>query len=513
MRHILLFLFLLALPALACSLDDEDEDDLDVGLPPTRPLVVADPADALSGSPVFAPSDCPFDMPSGENLRCGYVSVPETRGGNDGRLVHLAVVVIPSRSSSPLPDPVVYLSGGPGDTAVGDLASWLNYPLRDRRDIILFDQRGTGFSQPHLGCPEMNEVDDDADEDAMFDAARACRNRLARSGINLAAYNSAASAADLHAVRQALGYVEWNLIGVSYGTRLALTAMRDYPQGIRSVVLDSVYPPNANAYSEQPLHIANAIEGMLAGCAAQAACNRAYPDLRDKFYELLEYLEESPVEFDDDWVLDAQALLDDLTQALYDSGAILFMPYALDEAYYENYDPLIELLSEEEFDDDFVDDEDWYFEDDAEDLFDSEGAYYSVECYESVYFGDLDDAWELVADFPAVLAEILYWDLEGLYQICDIWDLPAPDARESEAVRSDIPTLLLAGEYDPVTPPAWAHLAARTLSRSYVFVAPAAGHALIDLNDCTMQMIIDFINNPQRSPDGSCLTRPAFVLP
>jgi pimeloyl-ACP methyl ester carboxylesterase len=499
-----LFVALLMLPALACGLFDDEEMAGVAEAPllpaPNLPL----PPEGSTGTAVtkFEIAPCPFALPAGENVRCGYLHVPENRTRAGGPTIKLAVAVIGSLAQAPRPDPLLYLSGGPGDSALHEIEEWLASPLRERREIILLDQRGTGYSQPGLHCPEMDEMDD------ALEGARACRRRLVRQGVDVGAYNSAASAADIDDLRRALGYQEWNLLGVSYGSRLALTVMRDYPRGLRAVVLDSVYPPVADAYTEQPLHIIHAIDALLAGCAADRACNNAYPDLADLFYELLADLQEYPVELDDETLLDGDLLVSQLTEALYDTAAISLLPYALYEAYYENYEPLLELLAGEE--DEWDDVAEW---DEEDNLSESQGAYYAVECYEEIPFGNLDQAWALIASYPAVVSEGLFSDLEQLYIMCDVWDVGAAPALESTAVVSDLPTLILVGEYDPVTPPQWGRTAGQTLSRHYYFEWPRGGHAVAFADDCMMRIVLAFLDNPLAAPDGSCIAPRPFALP
>jgi pimeloyl-ACP methyl ester carboxylesterase len=450
-------------------------------------------------------TDCPFWQPSRDSVRCGNLYVREAYYQEDSPLIKLAVVILPSVNAIAEPDPILYLSGGPGDSAISEVGEWLRSPLRQEREIVLLDQRGTGYSEPFLGCPEL--VDMDWDEDVL-ELLRSCRNRLAAGGVNLSAYHSVASAADIHQLRLALGYESWNLLGVSYGSRLALTVMRDFPEGIRSVVLDSVYPPNANAYTEQPYHIAAALQSLFDGCAVDPACRQVYPNLEQVFYSLTAELDSDPIEFDDGSLWDGPGLIMDITDLLYDSSAISFLPYAMYEASVQNYDPLLELIDGG----DSLDEEHDWFEFD-EDLYESDGAFYAVECFESVAFGDTEAAWDLLNGFPDALALPLFYDLEEMHSACEVWNVGTAKEITTQAVISPIPTLVLAGEYDPVTPPAWARLAGTTLINHKYFELPRGGHALIDAGPCMLEIIHHFINDPYSEPDGACLAPLDFVLP
>lgn len=460
------------------------------------------------GTSVFQEDDCPFEILEGqeEQIRCGYLYVPEDYSQPEGTEIELAVAIIRSLSDQPAADPIVYLDGGPGGSALAAPDSWMESPLRDKRDIILLDQRGTGFSLPSLNCIEIEEDTEDA-----LAATKACRDRLADAGVNLSAYNSANNAADVNALRLALGYKEWNIYGVSYGTRLALTTMRDFPTGIRSVVLDSVYPPNIDAYSEQPLNNADAIQAMLDGCAANSACNQAYPELDQKFYELIGQLNKEPVDLDGE-ELTGDQIVEQLVQTLYDTYTIPELPLIIHAASQADYDPLLELMNPSEEADGA--NRQYSRQDGEGDISDSEGMFYSVECYEEFPFGSVAEAEKLVSKYPTQLTDGLLAGLEQEYEACDIWNVGQAGQIETEAVSSDIPTLLLAGEYDPVTPPDWAKLATETLSNHQYFEIPAGGHALIDAGECPLGLIVNFVDNPTTSLDGSCIAElePVFVI-
>ena len=232
---------------------------------PTDTPAIPSPAPAQPYQPVFNPAPCAFPVPGGYRVYCGYLVVPENRAAPNSALIQLHVAVFQSFAEGPEPDPVVHLAGGPGSSSLDVVAYLFGQGLDavlNRRDFIFFDQRGTGYSRPRLDCPERNALtptllsgalSDDQEFQAIVDAFHRCRDRLTAQGIDLSAYNSAASAADVNDLRLALGYEQLNLYGDSYGTRLALTVMRDYPGAVRSVVLEldlsarsqSVYCPGS----------------------------------------------------------------------------------------------------------------------------------------------------------------------------------------------------------------------------------------------------------------------------
>lgn len=278
-------------------------------------MVAASPAAGSDGGGRFKRGPCATEFPAELTVDCGMLTVPESRrvdGSRAGpRNVELPVAIIRSADRSHAADPVVFLDGGPSFNELNpDTASLLaSLPIAAHRDVILYNERGVGFATPRLGCPEFDQVLEDAFtidplyEDRavpMFlDADTACRQRLARQGIDLRSYDSAADAADLNDLRIALGYRRWNLFAVSADGVVALTAMRLYPDGIRSVALDS---PTGNQWQMRgPDFVRTAnrmLEKVFAGCAADRACNRAFPRLRARFYDRVHALRRHPVVVD-----------------------------------------------------------------------------------------------------------------------------------------------------------------------------------------------------------------------
>lgn len=323
---------------------------------------------AQDGLPFFEAAPCPFALPpgevEGETLACGYLYVPEDRGDPTSPSIRLAVAVIFSTDPNPPPDPIIFLEGGPGGGAISGLESWLTTPFVQKRDFILLDQRGTGYSLPSLNCPEVEQS-----EEGNFDAEQTCHDRLIADGINIAAYTSAESAADVSDLRLALGYNQWNVYGISYGTRLALTVLRDYPEGVRSVILDSVYPPHVNAYEQQAPNGMIAFKRLFDDCAADSVCSSAYPDLESVFYRTVEYLnaEAGSYSADDpetgEWVeyeIIGDDLVDALFEALYLTDVIPYLPlaiYTADAGDYEEAFALFEGTSDVQITAYFTDDE------------------------------------------------------------------------------------------------------------------------------------------------------------
>ncbi len=442
----------------------------------------------------FREADCPLDISDAFAVECGYLTVPENRTVADSPPIDLAVAILRAPAPDPQPDPIIYLAGGPGGSALSDLEGepevWASYTFSQERDLIFIDQRGTGYSTPTLDCVEMDEAGDDEFPEA------ACRERLLAEGIDLTAYNTTENAADVVALVDTLGYDEWNLLGISYGTRLALAIMRAQPPGLRSVLLDSPFPPNAATPETESLHTLAALRTLFENCAADPDCGAAFPDLEAVFLETVTALNEDP---------DAEIYGDDLVYLLEEAltaGAdyIYLLPlliYDVAEGNFELYDELAaELQGEAGF---------AKFQDGV-DRTDSEGMYHSVICRDEFAFGDYDEAERLaLAEIPVELQEALFSTTAQIFEVCDIWGAGQADPIENEAVVSDLPTLILVGEYDPATPPAWGRLTAETLSQAYYFEFPGAGHSLLSSEDCAIELADDFFADPTVEPDRSCL--------
>lgn len=560
-----------------------------IGLVPLAPSAAQDgPAPGIAWGP------CPMVLPRGEidgqTVQCGTLTVPQDRTQPGGTQVQLAIAIVRSRSASPAPDPVLYLEGGPGGSALSGIDWWTDSPLRATRDVILLDQRGMGYSMPRLHCFELNELEDEVVPDdtplsrAEIRALESCRQRLRRDGVDLGDYNSAASAADIADLRVALGFETWNLLGISYGTRLALTVMRDHPAGVRSVVLDSAYPPVVDAYEEAAVNTTRAFRRLFDDCAAGPACAAAYPTLEQDFYAMVDRLDRKP-QYVADLGMDIYGtdVIYLVFDTMYFTPLIPYLPLMVHELSQGRTDTFVMLYEGSLPDDGSADDPVWTFVDEfywlldeldddpyfdvldaldswqagdwdalgrlikgsfsasdaaylldllaglspedldrlalalvAEDVWDTGGAYDAVECYEEIPFNSLDDAALFATGLPPAIVEADVRGLEVQMAVCAIWDTGIAPPLEDLPIASDIPTLVLAGQYDPITPPVWGYVAASTLPNSLTLEFPGVGHSVIDGGDCPLQIVQAFLDAPTQPLDARCIdamTAPAFVLP
>lgn len=270
------------------------------------PVIAAGGANAAYPVTVEA---CPRPLPAaeveGKTVICGRVDVPEDHDAPNGPRIKLSFAVLKAHTQSPAPDPLIYLHGGPGGGAVRDLAG-IVVPIfeghRARRDVVTFDQRAAGISSDMVTCFSTFENSLDLlfnpaslDGAKIEDLFRKCTTELKDSGRNLAAYNTVQNAKDVRAVMLALGYGDYNIYGISYGTKLALEVMRSAPENVRSVVIDSVFPPNARSYDTNILPVQEGVQQVINQCAADDACAKAFPDLEATIQRVAVKLEKNPI--------------------------------------------------------------------------------------------------------------------------------------------------------------------------------------------------------------------------
>ncbi len=463
-----------------------------------------------SHSTAYTPTECDFSLPSGfddEDVDCGTVSVPESRHGLSDATIQLAVAVYKSRGSESQGDPVVYLSGGPGGAAIASsewiLADSTVRRLLNDRDVVFIDQRGTGQSSPSLKCLELDDVDfetallpsDDPQLRAEgLAAVRACREYLAGEGVALGAYTTQENAADIPEVLRALGYREWNLYGVSYGTRLAQAVMRDHEQGLRSVILDSPAPLDTSFIADIPVSFQGALDAVVAACAADTACRDNYGDLGETLESIASSLQQEPFiatayvdsegEESIEVLIDAPRFLDMLHGFLYSTWAIEYLPEELREAEERGEEAFTFLAS--------------YALMAWGDM--SRGMYLSVNCAEELPRLERGDHG---GNTQGIVHEYLLDFRHEFADMCETWDVPAAEERLLQPLVSDIPTLVLSGAFDPVTPPAYAERVASTLTNAHLFVFGNESHGLLG-STCPTRLIRDFLNDPTTQPEPRC---------
>ena len=447
-------------------------------------------------------------LPALKAARCGYLSVPEDRSRPSGRTIRLAVAIVPPVSQTPAPDPVVNLAGGPGLSAIGAGPGLIDAGLNRDRELILMDQRGVGFSKPSLSCPEsarfvagrVGLVYDAASTGRRQEAAtRACHRRLLERGIDLGAYNTTENAADFADLRAALGIQQWNLYGLSYGTDLALTLMREHPDGIRSVTLDSVVPPHVVTLGGFWDNARRGFNNLFAACAAQPRCHRRHPELRRTFRRLVRKLESHPLTTRVRPTPDATPV-----KVVLDGGALTnwLILMALGPPDYPKVPNWIDQLAAGRPRNIAAS---WARLSPAP----GNGLQYGVECSEWVPSEPrsklLKKGRRVFPRYPdSVLAQAP--QVPFAFKDCGVWNVPKAPASQRAVTRSTIPTLLLSGSFDTATAPWQAQIAARTLPDSTVATIPGVGHDAVAKSRCARRVLASFLSAPS-APNTDCVAR------
>ncbi len=495
---------------------------------------------------------CPHDsLEIAPDLVCGFIAVPEERSDPTSRLITVFFGVRPGDGTHP--DPLVYLEGGPGGPAVpfsGPILDLAMATAAGGREVVFVDQRGTGYSNPNLSCVDPRWFVDGfpfpADESVeavdayLQQIAAECQARLRGEGVDLSAFTTIENALDVAELRLGLGVGEWNLFGGSYGTDLALTILRDAPDGVRSVVLDSVFQPEVNPLTDDVDDgVLRALDGMVATCLDDPTCAAAFDDPAADINGAIEALDREPVvvtgpsaelltglpafEFGPSVLLERLtvdranphllALVHGIATAddaeARAAAVATFVRLDAEQVLAELEALLDELNSFDDADPPEILDPavvarrlGWGVSGPAPEF--SDGLYNSVMCAEEAPYLDrglpadrTGHEWHpLAVEFAADWFRITH---------CDIWDVAPEDPIVVEPVVSDVPTMLLYTDLDFQTWPEWTERAAETLTDSHLFFYPSLGHVVAFYDVCPQTMIAEFLDNPSVAPDDGCI--------
>lgn len=440
---------------------------------------------------------CPFPYTAyTDGDRSGFLTVPLDRSQPDGPTTQLAYLVIQSKSEKRKPDPIVFLQGGPGGLvlALADPMSQLGTGIDPDRDFILFDQRGVGYSDPI--CPEAGQIIADLfakDLDIKMEASQlveqleTCKNSIQEEGRSIAHYGSKENAADLEDLRVHLGYEQWNLLGGSYGTRLAMTYMDLYKNAVRSATLISVFPPQVRMYDHLISNFDRSLQKVFVSCANDPSCVAKYPDIKTVFYEVLTDLEDTPFSYEvnrQPYVLNKQDFLLFLQQMLYDRYTIAGIP-AFIHAVKDRDKTQLAISTQVLLQRLQILNLGVYWSVMAED----EGAYDNQAKLDAELdrLPDYAPGISLFASDPTVIAD---------------WAASNEQTEKLYVGKSDLPTLLINGDFDPITPPVNAEKALDSLPNAHLSIIPYAGHT--PFSPCLFEIIRTFLEHPEQAPKDGC---------
>lgn len=490
----------LALLAAGCSSDGSD------GAADPKPTTTAGgssttAADAVEEDATFVKGDCwwevPAEVPDSTSITCGTIDVPADRTDPDTEMLTLAVARIHRDGAPADAQPLLYLHGGPGGDVLGTAPTGLmTNDALDDRDLITFDQRGSGRSTPSLNCPEKELAVLDAlgaakpwaeELTANRAAVKACYERLTGDGIDLNDYDTPASVADMESIRAAFDVDTWNLWGGSYGTRLGLAYAREHPEQVRSLVIDSVYSPDVGSVERSQALPVEAVDRLAKACAAQASCAAAHGDVSAKLDAAIAAFDQDPEELSGDVVLGDKTVsrsfaltgpdvLGGMFAALYDSDLIPSLPGVIASLAAGDRSIISAFVSTG-----------------VPRLVDlTEGAFYSVECADSGRLIDPADGAAALVD-PGKLALVALGTAETF---CPDWPVEHVASSFNDPVTADVPTLVFGGTLDPITPYTESKAQADRMPDARFVSVPNGGHGVAGFNDCTKAARRGFWDDP-----------------
>ena len=459
-----------------------------------RPLAIALVVSLGGAAPAAAQvslKPCTIEQVAGP-AECGTYDVWENRAAKSGRKIPLNLIVLRALTTPAQPDPLIFLQGGPGDAPSFNARyySRVFQEVRRTRDLVLIDLRGTGQSAA-LTCPELSRPGPSGTLSAdQLDvpAVRDCRLRLAKNA-DLTLYTTAIAADDLDEALGALGYSRVNVYGTSYGSRVAQVLMQRHPARLRTVAMKGIVPASMAAPADHAAAGDAAWRALVTRCRADAGCAKAFPRVAEEFDALLARLEKTSPIVELPATPSRPAVRLQATRGLFAEAFrnVLYSPEASagapklvrqllqgdDRSLAETVLAVRTLLGGDRL---------------------AAGFFLSVTCAEDVPFLPADAAARTVGTFGGD------YRLRQQTRACEVWPRGDVPANHRQPVRSDVPALLLSGEFDPATPPSGGDAVARGLPRGLHVVLRNNGHPIGSSEGCTGRMIATFIE--RGSSDG-----------
>ncbi|MEE4217811.1 MAG: alpha/beta hydrolase [Xanthomonadales bacterium] len=464
-------------------------------------------------------SPCPFEAAAGlpaERLRCGRLTVPENRNNPHSATLSLPVAVIRTTSSEPALDPVVFIAGGPGGSPISSARTFelfASHAFNTNRDIVLYTQRGAAMTVPELDCQAISsrgsvylENHSLAERDqAIANAATRCLREFADGGRDLQGYSATENARDLADLRRALGYRQWNMLAVSYGTLIAIETARIDPDGVRSMVLDSLVSPESDLFiSEGNRNFSYALNRLFHSCASIPRCQERFPELRERLESVIAGLRETPVTLPLAIPGEAEPVqmsvnwhdfLGVVHWMMYNARTLTLVPLLIDETAAGRY-LLLQTLLDRVFPGPMLADKS------------PAGSFFATVCR---------DQWTQRNPLPRTPSEYGGYSMAGFLElVCSDGSLDYGNASAPEPIPSNVPTLLLSGRFDPTTPDLYAEQVARVFTKVSLVRIPDFGHSTLSgYTACQTLLANAFLETLGDMSGYGCLGSlgpPAFVL-
>ena len=437
-----------------------------------------------------------------ERINWYYLLVPENWDKPEGKTIKIAVAVLKSTSKNANSNPVVYIEGGPGAGGIKGMWRWLKHPLREKSDIVLVDVRGTGFSFPKF-CPELGKKfleilsknqNSTEDEKQKTIAAIACKQDLISRGIDINVYNSKSIAKDLNTLKKVLKYSEWNVYGVSYGTYTAQVYANDFPQDVKSLILDSSISDISEYYNHNTVNYMNSLKKVFSACENDPDCNKQYPNLENTYYETIEKLDKNPITVKVDkriipsgkFTYNVEDFKISIQQSLYHEKLIEVLPLLLTEFNKGNKSTLSSLVAAF-----------------SGALGLDYGAYYCVSCNEAIPNNSLSEFDKDALEYKKLKGGLSFYKSDFL--VCDKWNL---EVSKTSKVKNDLgnlsiltaPVLVFSGTFDPITPASNGKNTVDKFKNGFLVNAPVFGHAP-SFSKIGFKIVEEFLSNLGQDPD------------
>jgi len=490
--------------------------------------------DRFEITPIICPFKGAIRYKPGE-VSCGRLLVPENREKPDSREIALNFVKIHARKPEKWDakkngewfkreDAIIYLTGGPGAQAAGYVKRFVSHGVRDVRDLYVLEQRGIGWSQDF--CPmfsmfdpsRSNTPDFQAYQRAQFAAVEDCFAKAHAAGVDLSGYNTIENARDVEALRRALGFKEWNVWGISYGSILGQAYLRQDPKGIRAAVIDAIVPIDPTFRFQKIGGSYNgALDELVSACEADASCAAAYPDLKGRLTRAIATARENgPVEIK---ALDSELFPAGKAWFFHDIvGGIPFIQF-YEQKNYPTLPMLISGLA------DRVEKNDWRGMEaltlggagGPAGFSVSQGMYNAIACNDNWYSNMREALEEDRREHPDLAS--LQGDpalIDELGALCPRYGMNPRDAAEYAPLETDIRTLIVEGAMDPITPPPFAKKILPGFSNGTYVEFAYAGHGPSRSVKCAGEFLTKFYDSPDGALDTSCpesMTAPKFSAP
>ena len=435
--------------------------------------------------------ECWFPTPLLRPIHCGFLQLDSE--------AKIPIVVVRHSFFRRNLNPLLFINGGPGSSTIlssGKFEDWPNWldSLQSGHDLVLFDYLGTGFSEPSYDCPVFSDaatsilsqsLTSDVESEKYGRIAKDCFEQLKEDKRDLTKLTLPYQLEYISKIIKAFPDVDWDIYGVSYGTKVILALLQNPPKNVEKVVLDGVLPLEIDSFQERASLLDRALKNLFHGCKSEFDCQHDFPELETKFYKLVNTLQRDPIQFiivDPQTkekitvVINGHRLISLVYLSLYEWDLLRQLPHALSAALEGDIQPLFPMVQALSW---YYLDEDW-----------SDAMFITVGCSQKRAEVNKETFIHSAKAYPRLVEYLKgMWMLEA----CDFWDVPKIHEKYHHSVKTHIPGLLLSGTYDPITPAEWARKVKEKMSNSILFEFSGIGHGAVMSDRCAGEVMREFL--------------------